>query len=429
MELKKLDRGKWSWAFYDWANSAFATTVMAGFFPIFLKQYWSSGSDPNESTFQLGLANAIAGLVIAIIAPALGAIADRGGAKKKFLLFFTIMGIVMTGALYFVQQGNWLVAIIVFVVATVGFTGGNVFYDSLIIDVATDEESDFVSAFGYSLGYLGGGLVFAVNVGMTLKPELFGLADMAEAVRWSFISVSVWWTVFCVPVFLFVREPGEQQDHGGFINVIQAGFRQFRNTFSEIRALRTVFLFLVAYWFYIDGVNTVIKMAVDYGLSLGFPTSSLITALLLVQFIGFPAAIAFGYLGEKFGTKFGLYVGIMVYTGVTFWAYYMDTVSEFYAMAVAIGLVQGGVQSLSRSFYSRIIPSDKSAEFFGFYGMFGKFAAILGPFMMGWVAVSSGSPRLAIVSIAILFVIGAAVLFFVNESEGRAQARLMEGSR
>ena len=429
MELKKLDRGKWSWAFYDWANSAFATTVMAGFFPIFLKQYWSSGSDPNESTFQLGLANAIAGLVIAIIAPALGAIADRGGAKKKFLLFFTIMGIVMTGALYFVQQGNWLVAIIVFVVATVGFSGGNVFYDSLIIDVATDEESDFVSAFGYSLGYLGGGLLFAVNVGMTLKPELFGLADMAEAVRWSFISVSVWWTVFCVPVFLFVREPGEQQDHGGFINVIQAGFRQFRNTFSEIRALRTVFLFLVAYWFYIDGVNTVIKMAVDYGLSLGFPTSSLITALLLVQFIGFPAAIAFGYLGEKFGTKFGLYVGIMVYTGVTFWAYYMDTVSEFYAMAVAIGLVQGGVQSLSRSFYSRIIPSDKSAEFFGFYGMFGKFAAILGPFMMGWVAVSSGSPRLAIVSIAILFVIGAAVLFFVNESEGRAQARLMEGSR
>ncbi|MEE8119168.1 MAG: MFS transporter [Gammaproteobacteria bacterium] len=429
MELKKLDRGKWSWAFYDWANSAFATTVMAGFFPIFLKQYWSSGSDPNESTFQLGLANAIAGLVIAIIAPALGAIADRGGAKKKFLLFFTIMGIVMTGALYFVQQGNWLVAIIVFVVATVGFTGGNVFYDSLIIDVATDEESDFVSAFGYSLGYLGGGLVFAVNVGMTLKPELFGLADMAEAVRWSFISVSVWWTVFCVPVFLFVREPGEQQDHGGFINVIQAGFRQFRNTFSEIRALRTVFLFLLAYWFYIDGVNTVIKMAVDYGLSLGFPTSSLITALLLVQFIGFPAAIAFGYLGEKFGTKFGLYVGIMVYTGVTFWAYYMDTVSEFYAMAVAIGLVQGGVQSLSRSFYSRIIPSDKSAEFFGFYGMFGKFAAILGPFMMGWIAVSSGSPRLAIVSIAILFVIGAAVLFFVNESEGRAQARLMEGSR
>ncbi len=429
MKLKNLNGTKWSWAFYDWANSAFATTVMAGFFPIFLKQYWSSGSDPTESTFQLGLANGVAGLVIAILAPALGAMADRGGAKKKFLMFFTVIGIVMTGALFFVQQGDWLVAVIIFVVATIGFTGGNVFYDSLIIDVATPEESDFVSAFGYSLGYLGGGLLFAVNVMMTLKPELFGLADAAAAVRWSFISVAIWWAIFCVPVFLFVEEKGEQHEHGGVTAVVRAGFRQLRETFSEIRSLRTVFLFLLAYWFYIDGVNTVIKMAVDYGLSLGFPTSSLITALLLVQFIGFPAAIAFGYLGQKIGTKFGLYVGLVVYTGVTFWAYTLDTVAEFYAMAVAIGLVQGGVQSLSRSFYSRIIPTDKAAEFFGFYGMLGKFAAILGPFMMGWVAISTGSPRLAIVSIGVLFVIGAVLLSFVNESDGIAQARSLEASR
>lgn len=412
--MARLNRSAWAWTFYDWANSAFATTVMAGFFPIFLKQYWSAGSDATTSTFQLGVGNAIAGIIVAAMAPVLGAIADRGGVRKKFLLLFTILGIFMTAGLYFVQKGDWQLAVTLYVLGTVGFTAGVVFYDALLVDVATPDHFDFISGFGYAFGYLGGGLLFAINVLMTLKPEMFGLADAAEAVRISFLMVAAWWAVFCIPLFLFVKErkPVNAPALGG---AIVQGWKQFMDTFREIQRLRPIFLFLLAYWFYIDGVNTVIKMAVDYGLSLGFETSSLITALLLVQFIGFPAAIAFGWLGEKWGTKRGIYVAIIVYTGVTAWAYFLENVTEFYIMAIAIGLVQGGIQSLSRSYYARMIPAEKSAEFFGFYGMIGKFATIIGPLLMGWVGVATGSPRLAILSIAILFVIGYVLLMKVEE--------------
>lgn len=412
--MARLNRSAWAWTFYDWANSAFATTVMAGFFPIFLKQYWSAGSDVTTSTFQLGVGNAIAGIIVAAMAPVLGAIADRGGVRKKFLMLFTILGIFMTAGLYFVEKGDWQLAVTLYVLGTVGFTAGVVFYDALLVDVATPDHFDFVSGFGYAFGYLGGGLLFAINVLMTLQPEMFGLADAAEAVRISFVMVAVWWAVFCIPLFLFVeeRKPVNAPALGG---AISQGWKQFIDTFREIQRLRPIFLFLLAYWFYIDGVNTVIKMAVDYGLSLGFETSSLITALLLVQFIGFPAAIAFGWLGEKWGTKLGIYIAIVVYTGVTAWAYFLENVTEFYIMAIAIGLVQGGIQSLSRSYYARMIPSDKSAEFFGFYGMIGKFATIIGPLLMGWVGVATGSPRLAILSVAILFVIGFVLLMKVEE--------------
>lgn len=416
--MARLNRSTWSWVLYDWANSAFATTVMAGFFPIFLKQYWSAGADPTESTFQLGIGNAIAGIIVAALAPVLGAIADRGGVRKKFLLLFTVLGILSTAGLYFVAKGDWPMAIALYVLGTVGFTAGVVFYDALIVDVAEPRHFDFVSGFGYAFGYLGGGVLFAVNVWMTLQPAAFGLADAAEAVRLSFVTVALWWAVFCIPLFLFVRER-KPLDAPPLAGAIVAGWRQFIDTFREIRRLRPIFLFLLAYWFYIDGVNTVIKMAVDYGLSLGFETSSLITALLLVQFIGFPAAIAFGWLGEKWGTKRGIYLAIAVYTGVTAWAYFLDNETEFFAMAIAIGLVQGGIQSLSRSYYARMIPADKSAEFFGFYGMIGKFATIIGPVLMGWVGVATGSPRLAILSIAVLFVIGWVLLAAVDEPARR----------
>ncbi|MDX1444505.1 MAG: MFS transporter, partial [Gammaproteobacteria bacterium] len=382
MSVKGALKGRsvWSWTFYDWANSAFATTVMAGFFPIFLKQYWSGDADPSTSTFYLGVGNAIAGIIVAAIAPILGAIADRGGARKKFLMFFTVLGVLMTAGLYFVAQGDWPMAVALYVLGTVGFTAGVVFYDALIVDVAKPEHSDFISGDGYAAGYLGGGLLFAINVWMTLEPATFGLADAAEAVRISFLMVAAWWAIFSIPVFLFVKER-EPELQVGFGQAIRTGWKQFIGTFHEIRALKPIFLFLIAYWFYIDGVNTVIKMAVDYGLSLGFESSDLIVALLLTQFVGFPAAVAFGWLGTKIGTKRGIYLAIAVYVFVTFWAYFLDTVIEFFAMAVLIGLVQGGIQSLSRSYYSRLIPPDKSGEFFGFYGMHGKFATIIGPLL------------------------------------------------
>lgn len=411
----RLNRATWSWVFYDWANSAFATTVMAGFFPIFLKQYWSAGSDPATSTFQLGVGNAIAGIIVAALAPVLGAIADRGGVRRRFLLLFTVLGILATAGLYFVQKGEWPLAILLYVLGTIGFTAGVVFYDSLIVDVAAPSRFDVVSGFGYAFGYLGGGVLFALNVFMTLKPEVFGFADAAEAVRISFLMVSAWWMIFCIPLFVFVKERRAADTPRAGV-AVREGWRQFLDTLREIRALRPIFLFLLAYWFYIDGVNTIIKMAVDYGLSLGFESSSLITALLLVQFVGFPAAIAFGWLGEKWGTKRGIYLAIGVYAAVTAWAYFLENETEFFIMAIAIGLVQGGIQSLSRSYYARLIPAAKSAEFFGFYGMIGKFATIIGPLLMGWVGVATGSPRLAILSIVVLFVIGAALLVSIRDT-------------
>ena len=292
-----------AWAMYDWANSAFATTVMAGFFPVFFKQYWSLGADATLSTARLGLGNSIAGIVVAISAPVLGAIADRGSSRKKFLLFFAVMGILMTMGLYLVKQGNWPMAILLYVLATVGFSGGNIFYDALITGISTDDKVDMVSSLGFSLGYLGGGLLFAVNVWMTLKPATFGFLNAGEAVRASFIMVGLWWALFSIPIFLFVREPGEATARARNGRAVKGGFRQLIHTFREVRHLKTVFFFLLAYWLYIDGVNTIIRMAVDYGSSIGFETKDLISALLITQFVGFPSAIGFGYLGRKFGTK------------------------------------------------------------------------------------------------------------------------------
>lgn len=422
---KVFDRKVISWALYDWGNSAFATTVMAGFFPLFFKQYWNVGVEVTTSTFRLGLANSIASLIVVALAPILGAIADRGGARKKFLLFFAAMGVVMTGSLFFVVRGSWQLAALLYGFGIIGFSGGNVFYDSLLVSVAPSGKEDMVSALGFALGYLGGGLLFALNVIMTLNPTWFGLADASAAVRVSFLLVALWWAVFSLPVMFGVKEPPTEERTRGWA-MVSSGFLQLKKTFAEIRKLRIVFLFLVGYWLYIDGVDTIIRMAVDYGMSLGFPANSLIVALLITQFVGFPAAILFGKLGEKLGTKNGILLGIAVYLGVTVWGRFMDSVAEFYILAVTIGLVQGGVQALSRSFYSRLIPANQAAEFFGFYNMLGKFAAVIGPILMGVVAILTGNPRHAILAIVVLFLGGGIILYLVDEKEGARVARELE---
>ena len=419
-----------SWALYDWGNSAFALVIMAGFFPVFFKQYWSTGAHVTQSSFYLGIANSSASLVIVILAPLLGAIADQGGGKKRFLLFFTLLGATMTAMLYGIEQGAWPVAMGIYILATIGFSGGLIFYDALIVDVAPRQQLDFVSGLGYACGYLGGGLLFAFNILMTLNPGWFGLADASEAVRWSFLMVAVWWVLFSIPLFLFVKEPkpaGTAYEKP--VATLRRAIRQLSGTFREIRRLRVVFLFLLSYWLYIDGVDTIIKMAVDYGMALGFDSNSLIMALLITQFVAFPAAIAFGILGKRLGAKTGIYIAIAVYLVVVVWASRMEREWEFYAMAVTIGLVQGGIQSLSRSFYARIIPADKAGEFFGFYNMLGRFAAIFGPLLMGWVSIITGNPRLSILAIAVLFVLGLFLLLLVNEQEGRRMARIMEDNR
>lgn len=414
-------RAVYAWAFYDWANSAFATTVMAGFFPLFFKEYWNSGVADTVSTFRLGMANSAASLVVVLCAPLLGAIADHLDRRKGFLLLFAALGVVMTGALHFVAAGDWQLAALCYGLAILGFSGGNLFYDALLLGVARPAQLDRVSALGFALGYLGGGLLFAFNVLMVLHPDWFGLPDKATAVRVSFLSVALWWAVFSVPLFVRVHE-ARAAERVCARAAIARGFGQLRRTLREIGRLPHTFLFLAAYWLYIDGVDTIVRMAVDYGMSLGFPSNSLIVALLITQFVGFPAAIAFGRLGDRIGARAGILVALAVYMAVTAWGAFMSAVWEFYLLAVVIGLVQGGVQSLSRSLYARLIPPGRSAEFFGFYNMLGKFAAVLGPALMGWVGVLSGSPRIGILSVLALFVVGAVLLLRVDVARGMRDA-------
>lgn len=403
-----------SWAFYDWANSAFATTVMAGFFPAFFQKFWSIGVDPTVSTSRLGFANGVAGLVVAILAPILGAIADRGSRRKRFLIAWTMVGVFCSAALYFVQRGDWLAAFWLFVGGSIGFSASCVFYDALLLDVAAEKELDRVSAYGYSLGYLGGGLLFAVNVLMTLKPQWFGLADVVAAIRMSFVSVALWWFIFMLPLAMNVRET-QRAAPPPFLKAARAGFRELRATLGEIARYRELVIFLLAYWLYIDAVNTIIKMAVDYGVALGLPTASLLAALLLTQFVAFPASLFFGWLGDRIGARRGILAGIAVYALATVYAFFLDSVIEFFALAVVIGLVQGGVQSLSRSFFARLVPHGKGGEFFGFYNMMGKFATVIGPVLVAVVAVTTGSSRASIVSLVVLFLAGGLLLALVRE--------------
>ena len=407
----------WSWAMYDWANSAFATTVMAGFFPLFFKEYWANPDNPAESTFYLGVANSVSSLIVALLAPFLGAIADRGTAKKKFLTTFAFLGIMMTAGLWTVSQGEWQMAVLFYVTAAVGFSGGNIFYDSLLPGVADKSKVDFVSSLGFSMGYIGGGLLFAVNVLMYLKPELFGIPDAAVAIKLSFVTVGIWWAVFTIPLLKYVREP-KIHDPVPLTKAVGLGWKQLADTFKKIRHLKVVGLFLLAYWFYIDGVDTIVRMAVDYGMSIGFESSSLIIALLIVQFVAFPAALLYNVFGSKVGTKRAVLIAICAYGLITIFGYFMKTEVHFYSLAMIIGLFQGGIQALSRSLYTRIIPRDKAAEFFGFFNMLGKFAAVLGPVMMGTVTLLTGNPRAGILSILILFAVGGFLLTKVNIEEG-----------
>jgi UMF1 family MFS transporter len=445
--MNKEKKAVWGWAMYDWANSAFATTVMAGFFPIFFKQYWSYGVDVNVSTAQLGFGNSIASLFVALMAPVLGAIADKGSARKKFLIFFAYLGVLMTACLFLVGKGEWVWAIFVYAMGIIGFSGANVFYDSLLPTVAGKDNVDYVSGLGFAMGYLGGGLLFLINVLMTLMPEKFGLADSGEAVRYSFISVAIWWGLFTIFTIQWVPEEktaGASREGG---NLIADGFRQIIGTFKKIRHLKTIFLFLLAYWFYIDGVDTIIRMAVDYGMSIGFASNDLIIALLVVQFVGFPSALVFGKLGQKWSVRKAIYLAIGIYMFIVVWGTMMTVKQEFYILAVMIGLVQGGIQALSRSYYSRLIPREQSAEYYGFYNMLGKFAAIVGPALMGVVGliarrllmpptptpgqiehVGQLASRWSIGSVLILFLIGAILFYFVDEEKGKAEAAYLSES-
>ena len=412
----------YGWAMYDWANSAYATTVMAGFFPLFFKAFYSADADVTVSTAQLGVANAVSSIVVVLMAPLLGAIADAGGIRKRFLLLFAFLGILMSASLALVGKGEWELAATVYVLGNIGFMGSNIFYDSFLPTITTEERFDRVSGLGYALGYLGGGILFALNVAMVQQPGWFGFADSAEAVKASFLSVALWWAFFALPFVVWVKEKRNKRKIGTVLLTV-LGYRRLLRTFRKIKHLRGLFLFLVAYWFYIDGVDTIIRMAVDYGMAIGFEAGDLIKALLLVQFVGFPATILVAKLAQMWDTKKAIYLTLGVYALISVLAASMRSVGEFYLLAVMIALVQGGIQAMSRAYYSRMIPAEYAAEFFGFYNFLGKFATVLGPLLIGAVAVVTHSSRAGIASVAVFFVIGAVLLYFVDEKAVAAEVR------
>ena len=393
---------QWSWALSAWANHAFVTTIAVGFFPVFFDKYWAAALPGTQQTFYLGLANSSATFVVMLIAPWLGALADRRAHKKRWLAIWTVLGSAGCAVLAMIGEGNWTWALIVYGLCSISFWAGSSFQDALIVQVANAEETNRVSSLGFAMGYIGGGLLFLINVLMVLHPDWFHLKDATEATRIAFLDVALWWLIFTLPLFRRVPE--------GAPTAQSSGLSELWQTIRKVMSDRAVRNFLLAYWLYIDAINTVQLMAVDFGSKLGFPTDSLITALLIVQFIAFPFALLFGYLGDRFGTKRSIYLGLGVFAGVTFYAYFMHTVLQFYVLAGVFGTVQGGVQALSRAYFARLIPRERAGEYFGFYNMLAKFAAVLGPLAMGLVAILTGNQRLSILVLEVFFVGGGLLL-------------------
>jgi UMF1 family MFS transporter len=396
------------------ANHGFITTVAVGFFPIFFDQYLAAGLAGTEQTFYLGLANSTSTFIVMLLAPWLGALADRRAQKKRWLGIWTVIGSLGSAVLATAVQGDWVWALVIYSVCSVSFWAGSSFQDALIVQVAGETEVNRVSSLGFALGYIGGGTLFLFNVLMAKYPQWFHLTNSTQATRVAFLDVAAWWLLFTLPLFRAVPEGPPVAE--------PTGLRELWATLRKVMADREVRNFLLAYWLYIDALNTVQLMAIDFGIKLGFRSDSLIMALLIVQFIAFPFALLFGWLGDKFGTKRSIYLGLAVFVGVTFYAYFMRTVVQFYILAAVFGSVQGGVQALSRSYFARLIPRDRAGEYFGFYNMLGKFAAVLGPLAMGGVAILTGNQRLSILVLEFFFVGGALLLARTRGPDGEPTA-------
>jgi len=407
-----------SWKMYDWANSAFATTIMAAVLPEFYSSVAGATLDKTTATSYWGYSNTIAMLIIAVAAPLLGAISDHSGAKKRFLGAFACVGIVSTGLLIGIGNGMWIVASILYIFGRVGFGGGNIFYDSLLPHVSGPEEIDRVSAEGYAYGYLGGGILLALNLFMILNPSFFGIPNAAWASRISFLSVAVWWAIFSIPLFKNVSEPRVVVAKDESQNPLIAGYQRLRRTLKDIRRFKELAKFLVAFWLYNDGIGTIIIMAVIFGAEIGIGRTHLIGAILMVQFIGIPFTILFGRLPKRLGTKKSILLALGIYAIITMLGYFMQKPAHFWLLAFLVSMVQGGTQALSRSMYASMAPASKSGEFFGFYNVSSKFAGIIGPTLFGVVGQLTGTSRLSIISIIIFFLAGAGILAKVNHAQG-----------
>jgi UMF1 family MFS transporter len=410
-----------AWAWYDWANSVYFTTVITAVFPSFYATYAAKGLEPSQATARFGLITTVSVLIVAIMSPVLGALADYSGIKKRFLAVFMSIGVTACALMVFIGEGDIMLASVLFFVGNIGVSGSLVFYDSLLPHVATAGETDRVSSAGYAMGYLSGGLLLLINLAWILQPAAFGFADSVSAIRASFVSVAIWWVVFSIPIFRKVPEPKAAGPAGGGF-ALGAAFKRLGQTFKEIRRYRNAFLLFIAMLLYQDGIQTVIRMSSVYGAEVGIEQTSQIAAFVMVQFVGVPFAFLFGALGTRIGTKRCIFIAIGVYIAATTLAYFMTSVVHFFILAFLVATVLGGSQALSRALFSRMIPHDRTSEFFGFYAVSERFATVFGPALFTISVMVTGNSRAAILAIIGLFIAGAFVLSLVNEEEGTRAA-------
>ena len=398
MDSKKY----YSWVLYDWANSAYATIVLAGFFPIIFAEYFASSIPASERTLYLGISNSSASLILIFLAPLFGLMADKFSNKKLFLLIFASLSIISTLILSFISKDSFVLASIFFSISLLGFMMSNVFYDSMLLNFES-HKYDKISSMGYALGYLGGGLAFVFTL-MFLYFNSDSPIEIISSNKISFIFAASWWLIFMIPLFLYWPE-----------QKIDSKSTSLLDTFKEIKSIKPIFLFLLSYWIYIDGVDTIIRMAINYGLTLGFSSSDLLIALLVTQFVAFPGTLVINKISEYFTCEFAIIGCLIMYLVITILAYNLDSIFEFYLIASLIGLVQGGIQALSRSYYARLIPNNKHSEYFGIYNMLGKFAALIGPLIVGLITYLTHDPRLGMLSIGLFFITGI-ILFNISRT-------------
>jgi UMF1 family MFS transporter len=413
-----------AWAWYDWANSAYFTTVITAVFPGFYATYAAAGLEPAQATARFAAITTLSVATIAIAAPVLGALADHSGIKKRLLAAFLMVGVSACAAMVFIGEGDIGLASVLFFVGNVGVSGSLVFYDSLLPHVATGHDTDRVSAAGYALGYLGGGTLLLLNLAWILQPALFGFAGTASAIKASFVSVAIWWAAFSLPLFRHVPEPPHRASsptEAGSATAV--AFGRLGRTFREVRRYRQAFLLFLSMLLYQDGIQTIIRMAAVYGAEIGIAQTPQIAAFVMVQFLGIPCALLFGSLGARIGTKRAIFVAIAVYAAATILGYFMTTVTHFFILAALVATVQGGAQALSRALFARMVPADRTSEFFGFFAVAERFATVLGPIVFTLSVAITGSSRSAVLVVLLFFVAGAWLLSLVDEEAGIRAAR------
>ena len=412
--MKGLNKQEKSWALYDWANSAYSMTITSTVLPIYFKSVAEAGGmSSSNSTALWGYTISLSTMVVSLLAPILGTIADYKGNKKKFFKFFFTIGVLFTTLLAFIPENNPILLLFCYGFTLVGFSGTNIFYDAFLVDVSSKERMDKVSSYGFALGYIGSTIPFMISIVIVLLSQKNILhISLPMACKLTFLITSIWWLIFTIPLLKNVNQIYYVEPES---NPVQKSFKRLFLTLKEIKNHKNIFLFLFAYFFYIDGVDTIIGMATSYGTDLGISMIALLIILLLTQFVAFPFTILYGKLSEKLGGKKLLYIGIATYTIICVYGYFIKTAVDFWILAMAVGSAQGGIQAISRSFFGKMVPKEHANEFFGFYNIFGKFAAIIGPLLVAIITQATGQTRNGILSLNILFVLGFICLTKVEE--------------